>query len=102
MLSVCYIILLIVCDHLCICDCRAVDLEEVKILRQRVMECQRREEVNHPQRCREDAIAYMTAFKKYKSQGMCLDTIHHHSIIASDSTVWSTVIFPRAGWKQLH
>lgn len=46
-----------------------MDLEEVKILRQRVMECQRREEVNHPQRCREHAIAYMTAFKKYKAQG---------------------------------
>ena len=46
-----------------------MDLEELKILRLRVMECQRREEVNHPQRCREHAIAYMEAFKKYKSQG---------------------------------
>ena len=52
--------------------CRAVSLEELKILRRRVMECQRREEVNHPQRCRDDAIAYFEAFKKYKSQGRSL------------------------------
>ena len=49
---------------------RAVDLEEIKILRQRVNDCQRREEVNHPQRCREHVLAYLSAFKKYKSQGI--------------------------------
>lgn len=48
---------------------RAIDLEEIKILRQRLMDCQRREEVNHAQRCREHVEAYMTAFRKYKSQG---------------------------------
>lgn len=52
-----------------LCDPRAIDLEEVKILKQRMIECQRREEVNAPQRCREHTIAYLEAFKKYKSQG---------------------------------
>lgn len=48
---------------------RAIDLEEIKILRQRVQDCVRRETVNHPQRCREHAIAYLEAYRKYKSQG---------------------------------
>ena len=48
---------------------RAVALEEVKILRDRVRECYRKEEVNHAQRCREHAEAYMKAFKKYRSEG---------------------------------
>jgi NADH dehydrogenase (ubiquinone) 1 beta subcomplex subunit 10 len=48
---------------------RAVDLEEVKILRERVRDCVRREEVNHPQRCREHVDAYFKAFRKYKSEG---------------------------------
>ena len=65
------------CAFLCY---RAVDLEELKLLRERVIECQRREEVNHPQRCREHAIAYMEAFKKYKSQGrlMYCPIINYH------------------------
>lgn len=56
-------------------DCRAVDLEEVKILRQRVEDCVRREDVNYPQRCREQTIAYMEAFRKYKSQGECRQSV---------------------------
>ena len=48
---------------------RAIDLEEVKILRQRVQDCMRRETVNHPQRCREHAIAYLEAYRKYKTKG---------------------------------
>lgn len=48
---------------------RAIDLEEVKLLRDRVRECVRREEVNHPQRCREVVAQYMEAFKKYRSEG---------------------------------
>lgn len=48
---------------------RAIDLEEVKILRDRVRECVRREEVNHPQRCREVVAMYMKAFRKYRSEG---------------------------------
>jgi len=48
---------------------RAIDLEELKLLRVRVMECQRREEVNHPQRCRQEVEDYMKAFKKYRSEG---------------------------------
>ena len=48
---------------------RAVDLEELKLLRVRVMECQRKEEVNHPQRCRQEVEDYMKAFKKYRSEG---------------------------------
>ena len=48
---------------------RAVDLEVVKILRDRVQECVRREEVNHPQRCREHVEAYFKAFHKYRSEG---------------------------------
>lgn len=54
---------------------RAVDLEMVKILRKRVEDCVRREEVNHPQRCREHAIAYMEAFHKYKSQGISMSAV---------------------------
>ncbi len=48
---------------------RAIDLEVVKILRERVRDCQKREEVNHPERCREHVEKYMTAFKKYRSEG---------------------------------
>lgn len=48
---------------------RAIDLEELKLLRVRLMECQRREEVNHPQRCRQEVEDYMKAFKKYRSEG---------------------------------
>ena len=48
---------------------RAIDLETVKILRERVKNCQRKEGVNHPQRCRDHAIAYMTALRKYQSEG---------------------------------
>jgi hypothetical protein len=48
---------------------RAVALEEIKILRDKVRECVIREEVNHPQKCKEYGEAYMKAFKKYKSQG---------------------------------
>ena len=55
--------------------CRAIDLEELKLLRVRVMECQRREEVNHPQRCRQEVEDYMKAFKKYRSEGEGPDQI---------------------------
>ncbi|XP_003382776.1 PREDICTED: NADH dehydrogenase [ubiquinone] 1 beta subcomplex subunit 10-A-like isoform X2 [Amphimedon queenslandica] len=48
---------------------RAIDLEVVRILRERVKECQRREEVNHLQRCREHVEAYMKAHRKYRSEG---------------------------------
>ena len=48
---------------------RTIDLEEVKVLRERLNECVRREEVNHPQNCREIAEAYLKAFKKYRSEG---------------------------------
>ena len=48
---------------------RAVDLEVVKILRERMKDCQRREGVNHPQNCRDHTIAYMTALRKYQSEG---------------------------------
>ena len=54
---------------------RAIDLEELKLLRLRVMECQRREEVNHPQRCRQEVEDYMKAFKKYRSEGEGPDQI---------------------------
>jgi hypothetical protein len=48
---------------------RAVDLEEVKILRKRLSDCIRREDVNYLQNCREDSKAYWQSFKKYRSQG---------------------------------
>jgi len=48
---------------------RAIDLEEIKLLKQRLIECQRREEVNHPQRCRQEAEDYLKAFRKYRSEG---------------------------------
>ena len=57
------------CVNLCF---RAIDLETVKILRARVQECQRREEVNHPERCREHVERYFQAFKKYRSEGAYL------------------------------
>lgn len=41
----------------------------VKILRERVRECYKREEVNHPERCREHVDKYFKAFKKYRSEG---------------------------------
>ena len=41
----------------------------MKILKERLNECVRREEVNHPQNCRDIAVAYMKAFKKYRSEG---------------------------------
>ena len=49
---------------------RAIDLEEVKLLRQKVRDCQRREEVNHPQRCREHVDNYLKAYHKYRSEGI--------------------------------
>lgn len=48
---------------------RAIDLEEIKLLKQRLIECQRKEEVNHPQRCRQEAEDYLKAFRKYRSEG---------------------------------
>lgn len=56
---------------------RAVDLEEVKILRKRLSDCVRREEVNHLQRCRPQSMAYWKAFRKYRSEG----TLHLHYLL---------------------
>ena len=49
---------------------RAIDQQETRILRERLIECVRREDVNYPQRCREHAKAYMKAYKKYRSGGI--------------------------------
>ena len=48
---------------------RAISLQEVIILRDRVRSCVQNEEVNHPQRCREHVAAYMKAYQKYRSEG---------------------------------
>ena len=71
---------------------RAVDLEVVRILRDRVKECQRREEVNHLQRCREHVEAYMKAFLKYRSEGNQ----------GRNETVLSFVFCYYLGWLGFH
>ena len=54
---------------LCVCPYRAVHREEMKILRKRVSDCVRREEVNHLQRCRPQYMAYWKSYRKYRSEG---------------------------------
>jgi NADH dehydrogenase (ubiquinone) 1 beta subcomplex subunit 10 len=48
---------------------RAIELEKVKILRQRVSDCSRKEGVNHMQNCRKEVKEYMTALREYRSKG---------------------------------
>lgn len=79
--------------HLSIVLLRAIDLETVKILRDRVKNCQRREGVNHPQRCRDDAIAYMTALRKYQSEG------ESEGVVVVQ---YCMTIFVFTGWKKIH
>lgn len=45
---------------------RLIELEIVKIYRDRVTECHRREEVNARQNCRKVVSDYMKAFNEYK------------------------------------
>ncbi len=73
---------------------RAIDLETVKILRARVQECQRREEVNHPERCRDHVERYFQAFKKYRSEGVYL--------ILRYTLPHSYGYFSASGWFQYH
>ncbi|KAJ7390178.1 hypothetical protein OS493_026685 [Desmophyllum pertusum] len=47
---------------------RVVELEVVKIYRERVKECYRREEVNSRQYCRKIVNDYMKAFEAYKKK----------------------------------
>ena len=49
---------------------RVVELEVVKIYRERVKECYRREEVNSRQYCRKIVNDYMKAFEAYKKKGI--------------------------------
>ncbi|KAK2565591.1 hypothetical protein P5673_010718 [Acropora cervicornis] len=49
---------------------RLIELEIVKIYRDRVAECHRREEVNARQNCRKVVSDYMKAFNEYKRKGM--------------------------------
>ena len=49
---------------------RLIELEIVKIYRDRVTECHRREEVNARQNCRKVVSDYMKAFNEYKRKGM--------------------------------
>ena len=48
---------------------RLVELEILKIYRDRVTECHRREEVNARQNCRKVVGDYMKAFNEYKRKG---------------------------------
>lgn len=48
---------------------RLVELETVKILRDRVTHCYRKEEVNSRQNCRKEVQEYMEAFTAYKAKG---------------------------------
>ena len=48
---------------------RAIELEKVKILRQRVSVCSRNEGVNHMQNCRKEVKEYVTALREYRSKG---------------------------------
>lgn len=52
---------------------RLIELEIVKIYRDRVTECHRREEVNARQNCRKVVSDYMKAFNEYKRKGMLTD-----------------------------
>lgn len=54
---------------------RAIELERVKILRQRVSDCNRKEGVNHMQSCRKEVKEYMTALRAYRSKGKWLMTL---------------------------
>jgi len=47
---------------------RLVELETVKILRERMKQCYRREEVNSKQNCKKEVSDYMSAFKAYKAK----------------------------------
>lgn len=49
---------------------RLIELEIVKIYRDRVTECHRREEVNARPNCRKVVSDYMKAFNEYKRKGM--------------------------------
>ena len=49
---------------------RVVHREELNILQERLSDCVKREEVNHLQRCRPQAMAYWNSFRKYRSQGL--------------------------------
>lgn len=48
---------------------RFVELEKVKIYRERVADCYKREEVNARQNCQKEVSDYMDAFKAYKAKG---------------------------------
>jgi len=52
---------------------RLIELEIVKIYRDRVAECHRREEVNARQNCRKVVGDYMKAFNEYKRKGMKME-----------------------------
>ena len=48
---------------------RLVELETVKILRENMQQCYRREEVNSRQNCKKEVLDYMEAFKAYRAKG---------------------------------
>lgn len=48
---------------------RLVELETVKIYRERVAGCYKKEEVNARQNCQKEVADYMNAFKAYKDKG---------------------------------
>ncbi|XP_031552330.1 NADH dehydrogenase [ubiquinone] 1 beta subcomplex subunit 10-like [Actinia tenebrosa] len=47
---------------------RLVELETVKIYRERVAECYKKEEVNARQNCRKEVAVYWKAFQAYKAK----------------------------------
>ena len=48
---------------------RAIHLEKVKIFRQHLVDCNRREGVNHLKNCAKEVEDYMTAFRAYRNEG---------------------------------
>lgn len=48
---------------------RFVELETVKVYRERVATCYKKEEVNSRQNCQKEVADYMSAFKAYKAKG---------------------------------
>lgn len=51
---------------------RLVELEKVKIYKDRVASCYKKEEVNARQNCQKEVADYFDAFKAYKSKGKAM------------------------------
>ena len=49
---------------------RLVELETVKILRENMQQCYRKEEVNARQNCKKEVLDYMEAFRNYRAKGL--------------------------------